>query len=329
MPTSPKHAAPSTSSPLALVERAEHPEFVPPAPLGIGLLVNQELLPLVEAAPDLVDYIEFIPDLLWEDRGLGAKPRFSEPPVAAAFAQRLSQLKPLVAHGVGLSIGSAHGFDTALLGQVAMWADRLGYRWHSDHVSFTRAHVEDGGSPAALMGNLPLAYDFETLDMIAARVAEVRRLIPRPFLLENNVDYIRFEDGDLPEPEFLSRLSARTGCGILLDLHNLYTNSRNHSFDAWDFLAQLDLSRVVEIHLAGGLEFGDLYIDAHSGPCPDPVWEMLAHVLSNAPNLAGVTFEIESSHVERTGFIEIAAQLDLARAAWLTNRPAPEFARCR
>ena len=152
--------------------------------------------------------------------------------------------------------------------------------------------------------------------MIVDRIDQVQRKVEMAFIIENNVYYIDIPDQDMTEPEFLNRLTARTGCGLLLDVHNVYTNARNHGFDALAFLNQIDLTRVVEIHIAGGNEIGGMYTDSHAGPCPEPVWQLLEHVVPKAPNLCGITFEFHESYYPLLGEDGIRAQLNQARGVW-------------
>src|SRR6185295_387792 len=115
---------------------------------------------------------------------------------------------------------------------------------------------------------MPLPRTRATLDRLRPRVAEVLDAVPTPFLLENNVYFVEMPGAEFTEPLFLGELCRTTGCGLVLDLHNIYTNARNLGFDALEFVTQLDLTPVVEIHLAGGFELGDFYFDSHSGPTP-------------------------------------------------------------
>src|SRR5262249_12936792 len=156
-------------------------------------------------------------------------------------------------------------------------------------------------------------YDEEVLEMVAERVQRFQQTVAVPLLLENSVYFVSFSDQDMTEPEFLNALTARTGCGVLLDLHNLYANARNHGFEARDFLCELDLSRVVEAHVAGGTEFAGMYTDSHSGPCPDEVWQLLEYVAPRAANLRAVTFEFHDSYYGRLGPEGVRTQLDRAR----------------
>jgi uncharacterized protein (UPF0276 family) len=160
-------------------------------------------------------------------------------------------------------------------------------------------------------------YDQEVLNHVAGRVERVQEAIPTtPFLVENNVSFIDFPDQEMTEPEFLNRLAERTGCGLLLDVHNVYTNARNHGFDAEEFVDALDLTRVVEVHIAGGTELDGMWLDSHAGACPEPVLELLDHVAARAPNLRGITFEFNDSYFPQLGEEGLRDQLDRARAVW-------------
>src|SRR6202008_3519732 len=115
---------------------------------------------------------------------------------------------------------------------------------------------------------------------------------------------------EMREPEFLNALTAEAGCGLLLELHNLYVNVRNHGVDREAFLQQLDLSRAVEIHVAGGNDMDGIYTDSHCGPCPEEVWAMLRVVAPLAPNLRAVTFEFDDDSYGELGPAGVRPQLD-------------------
>jgi uncharacterized protein (UPF0276 family) len=148
----------------------------------------------------------------------------------------------------------------------------------------------------------------------------VQAAIAAPFLLENNVYYVDLPEQDLDEPSFLNALAARSGCGLLLDLHNVYVNARNHGFDAAGFVAAIDLSAVVEVHIAGGSELFGVYTDSHSGPSPEPVWQLLEQVVAGAPRLCGITFEFDDTSWPLLRADGLLAELGRAREAW-ARRP--------
>jgi uncharacterized protein len=279
------------------------------------VLYNAALPDFLRANLDLLDYVAVIPDTFWSDQGSGASPRYEELEADVDLLEWLAARIPLVAHGIGLSIGSAGLLDLEYVDQVAAWQRRFAFRWHSDHLSYVRV-VDEGGHDHNAGLAIPFPYDEDVLAMIAERVELVHERVPAPFLLENNVSYIDIPDQDMSEPEFLNRLTERTGCGLLLDVHNVVVNATNHGFDASGFVRDIDLTRVVEVHVAGGSELAGMYTDSHSGAAPAAVWRLLDEVVAAAPNLCGITFEFHESYYPRLKWEGIRRELELSRAAW-------------
>src|SRR5262249_53465061 len=147
------------------------------------------------------------------------------------FLDWLAARIPLVSHVIGLSIASAELFDDEYVEQAASRHYRYDFRWHIDHPSFVCISDEDGLAHKAGLA-IPFPYDEDMLALIAERVRIVQERVPAPFLLENNVSYIDIPDQDMSEPEFLNALTRDTGCGLLLDVHNVVVNATNHGFDA-------------------------------------------------------------------------------------------------
>jgi len=281
--------------------------------LGVGLSYQGTLRGFVLENLDAFDFLEIIPDMFWQDQGPAASPRYEDRANARPYLDQVAEHRPIVAHSIGLSIGSAELFDTGHVAQIAAWQSRHGFPWHSDHLSFNRldhptGHTLDVGF------TMPVPYDRAVLDMMVERVEHIHSRVPVPFLLENNVYYFKIPEQDMTEAEFLNRLTERTGCGLLLDLHNVHVNATNHGFDPWELLDALDLTRVVEIHLGGGLTVDGVYLDAHSGPCPDEVWRLLEGVLPRAPNLAGVVFEVFGNYYPSLGPERLRQELATARS---------------
>jgi uncharacterized protein len=281
--------------------------------LGIGLAYQAELRPFMDDSSSAFDFVEVVPDILWNDLGPRAAPRYLPDPDGTAFLRAIATEKSIIPHSIGLSIGSAHRFDLEHVAQMARWHDWLHFPWHSDHLSF---HLAEHGVEMNVNLTMPLPLDWQTLEIVSARVREVRSRIPVPFLLENNVYYFQFEDQDLDEAAFLNELSRQSGCGLLLDLHNVFVNGRNHAVDPYAFLERLDLSRVIELHVAGGMEFEGFYLDAHSGASPPPVWDLLEWVLPRCPNAGGVVFELFGSWFDRLGEGALQDQLAHMRDIW-------------
>lgn len=290
--------------------------------LGVGLLYVPSLPAFLRENVDALDYMAIVPDRFWADDGpKETGPRYRELEKQVEVLDFVAAHKPIVGHSVGLSIGSADFYDGGHVEQVARWQARYGFPWHSDHLSFNRLPGHDAHTDFAGLA-LAVPYDAEVMEMVAERVERVRSAVPVPFLLENNVYYVDLPDQEMSEPEFLNALSARSGCGLLLDVHNVYVNSVNHGFDAREFIHALDLSKVVEVHIAGGSEMGGMYTDSHAGPVAGPVWELLDDVIARAPNLCGITFEFEDSYLPALGGGKgVVRELERARAAW-NRRPS-------
>ena len=289
--------------------------------LGVGLALQAPLLPLMEAPGDDFDFVEVVPDILWTDLGPGAGefrrdifPRHIEDDAGIAMLRRISARRTIVPHSIGLSIGSAGHFDIAHVQQLRRWWQWLRFPWHSDHLAYHLA--EHAGQSVNVGITLPLPRDRETLALLIPRIRHVQHEIPVPFLLENNTYYFDIPDAEMDEATFLNTLCQESGCGLLLDLHNLYTNSRNHGFDAQAQLAQLDLTKVGEIHLAGGMEMDGFYLDAHSSSVPEPVFALLEWALPRCPNIGGVVFELFGSWFDEVGEERVRQDLRRMKSMW-------------
>jgi uncharacterized protein len=290
--------------------------------LGAGILYNPSLSGFLRDHIHAYDYLEIIPDMFWTDGGRGVEPRYIELGTWVDELEALAGRVPLVSHSTGFSLGSADGFDIQPVEHLAEWHRRYGFMWHSDHLSFVRVSDGDGHDENAALA-LPFPYDEEMLDLVVDRVDLVQGKVPLPFLIENNVAFVEAPEQEMSEPQFLNRLHERTGCGLLLDLHNLYANARNHRFDALDFLDDLNLRAVVEIHIAGGSELGGMWTDSHAGPVAEPVWDLLEATVPRTPALCGITFEFHDSYFSLLGDIGVAEQLVRARSAWDRLHPSP------
>jgi uncharacterized protein (UPF0276 family) len=287
--------------------------------LGVGMIYTIAADRFARTAGSL-DYWAITPDMFWTDAGPASEragapgARFHDLPRWVEALAWAAPRVPIVAHHIGLSLGSTGPQDAGYVERMAEWAARWNYPWLSDHLSF--AQVESADSAVGAGMALPLPYDEEVLDLVATRLAGAIAATRRPFLVENPARYIDYPDQQMSEPVFLNRLATRTGCGLLLDLHNLHCNARNLCFDAGAWLAELDLDAVVEIHIAGGAMIGDIYADSHAGPCPPEVWALLDEVVPRAPHLRGITFEFHDSWFHKLGDDGLADQIARARAAW-------------
>lgn len=287
--------------------------------LGVGVMYNPSLPEFLRTELDAIDFLEITPDMFWTNRGPGDTPQYEELESWVEVLDWIVERRPVVAHNIGLSIGNAGNFDLGYVEHIESWRKRYGFPWHSDHLSYAEVTGTDGHTHNAGVA-LPVPCDRDVLEMMVERVKRVQEIVPIPFLLENSVYFVLFGDQDMTETQFLNELTEQTGCGLLLDIHNLYANARNHKFDAFEYLKELDLTKVVETHIAGGSEFAGMYTDSHSGPCPQAVWDLLEAVASQAPGLKAITFEFHDSYYPLLGPSGIREQLQRAQTIFARHR---------
>ncbi|MEH6351900.1 MULTISPECIES: DUF692 domain-containing protein [unclassified Pseudomonas] len=201
------------------------------------------------------------------------------------FLGRIREQYPLSLHGVGLSIGGEGPLDIAHLQRLAALIDRYQPQSFSEHLAWS-SH-----GPVFLNDLLPLAYDEATLDRVCEHVDQVQSSLKRTLLLENPATYLAFEASTLDEPHFMSEVIRRTGCGLLLDVNNVYVSCVNHCRDPLAYLDALPLQATGEIHLAGFAEDTDslgerLLIDDHGAPIDNAVWQLYLKVLAQTGPVA-------------------------------------------
>lgn len=283
--------------------------------MGVGIMFNPVVPTFLKSHPDAVDYVALIPETLWTDHGQGARGRYEYVPAAVQELDALAERFPIVGHGIGLSIGSALPLDEQHLLQIRGVLSRYGVSRFSEHLGFSR--VADGRGAHRHVGlGFPLPCDESVLKWLAPRIRRAMDLLGLPILLENGVRHTAVIDEDMAEPVFLNRLCQQTGCGMLLDLHNLYTDCRNNGWVAADYLDLLDFRIVREIHVAGGSIIGKAYTDSHAGPAPPEVWDLLNEVSPRCKNLEGITFEFHDSYYPTFGPDVLRAELDALAAVW-------------
>ncbi len=187
----------------------------------------------------------------------------------------IAERYPISVHGVALSLGSPEGLDPEHLSRLAALVADVDAILVSEHLAWSR----HGGTYYNDL--LPVPLTEEALAVVADNVARAQDLLRRPVLIENPSAYLTFDHATVPEPEFLAALVARTGCGLLLDINNLYVSANNLSFDASTYLARLPAEAVGEIHLAGheASSGAALLIDTHARPVAQPVWDLFAEAI--------------------------------------------------
>lgn len=237
---------------------------------------------LLEAQPEL-DFLEVHSENFFASGG-----------AALAVLHEARQTYPVSLHGVGLALGSAAGIDPWHLTQLAALVERIEPVRVSDHASFARGPWEGASVHAADL--LPLAFHGQSLDVLCANVQRVQDRLKRRLLVENLSAYVSFNSSDMSETDFLSALASRSGCGLLVDVNNIYVNARNECLAggtddpvracmAW--LDQIPPHAVAELHVAGHQDCGDIVIDDHGSRVCDEVWQLYRHALGRFGNAPG------------------------------------------
>jgi Uncharacterized protein conserved in bacteria len=204
------------------------------------------------------------------------------------YHQHLTQIRAqyaLSVHGVGLSLGGEAAPDPTHLLRLKRLLDRYQPASFSEHLAWS------GHQGQFLNDLLPLPYTRHTLTRVCEHVAQVQAFLQRPILVENPATYLTFRDSSFSEAEFIREVVRRTGCGLLLDINNVYVSCVNHRLDPYAYIDQLPLSAVGEIHLAGFHEEQDLngerlLIDSHGAAVADAVWQLYAYAVQKTGPVA-------------------------------------------
>ena len=239
-----------------------------------------------------VDFVEVISENFMVD---GGQP--------LDILRRMRERHPVILHGVSMSIGSADGLRADYLKRLRKLADAIEPLFVSDHLSWSRfAHFNSHDL-------LPLPYTEETLAVVCRNIDMAQEALGRAMLFENPSSYVSFAASTMTEAEFIAQMSRRTGCGLLLDVNNIFVSSRNHGWDAKAYLSDIPAERVRQIHLAGHTQGEDLLIDTHDQPVNDDVWALYATAAS--------MFGPVATMIERDDAIpplpELLAELQIAR----------------
>jgi uncharacterized protein (UPF0276 family) len=248
--------------------------------LGVGVIALGALDQLWSGIDDLVDVVEVEPQTLWDNR-FAAGRVMSPAPLAWLRACE----RPLLSHGVGFPVGGTTPPDHAGVVASAESAHTLAAVHWSEHLAFNAA----GESYAGYL--LPPIQTPEGVAAAVRHITAYQDLYDRPFLVETPTNYLQPIPTDLTDGEYVAAIAEEADCGILLDLHNIWTNQRNGRQSVADFLACLPLERVWEVHLAGGFETGGYYLDAHVGPIDPELLELAAQVVPRLPRVRAVIYE--------------------------------------
>ncbi len=182
--------------------------------------------------------------------------------------EKIRENYPVVCHGVSLSIGSSDPLNTEYLKNLKTLADKIEPVWVSDHLCWTG--VERHNS----FDLLPLPQTDLVVKHIVDRIQQVQEFLQRRIVIENVSSYVSFKESDMHEWEFITEIAKRSGCGILLDINNVYVNAFNHNFDAKKYIEHIPSEHLAQFHLAGHTNRGTFLFDTHSAAMIEPVWDL-------------------------------------------------------
>ncbi|MFZ5471310.1 MAG: DUF692 domain-containing protein [Myxococcota bacterium] len=254
--------------------------------LGLGIGWRPALGRTIDARQDL-SFVELVAENL--------DPRH---PLPCAVRRLTHSGVKVVLHGLSLSLGGAEPVDVRRLDALARLAEATGACLVSEHAAFVRA----GGKEAGHL--LPLPRNAPALEALVENVRRAQAVLPVPLAIENIASLIEWPGAEMDEPEFLSELVTATGCGLLVDVANLYANALNGGFSGYEWLDAIPQGRIAYVHLAGGTRRGGLYHDTHAHPLPSGSLDLLAHL---GPRARGFMLERDANFPPAD---ELNAELD-------------------
>jgi hypothetical protein len=240
---------------------------IPTLGFGIGLR-EPHYEEILQHRPAWIDWLEIISENFMEMHG-----------GYTAMLQDLRADYPIVMHGVALSIGSTDPLDQPYLAKLKSLAEAINPAMISDHLCFT------GVGGVNMHDLLPVPLTEEALEHIIPRIQAVQEFLGRRLFLENPSSYLEFEASTIPEWEFLVRLQEATGCGLLLDVNNIYVSSVNHGFDPYRYMQAIPAEAIGYVHLAGHCEKPGYLFDTHDHPVSEEVWQLYRATLQEKGQL--------------------------------------------
>jgi uncharacterized protein (UPF0276 family) len=233
--------------------------------LGFGLGLRPTHYPYIFEHKPKVDWFEIITENFMDTDGLPKR-----------NLARIREHYPVVMHGVAMSIGTVDPINSEYMQKMKKLIDWLQPAWVSDHLCWT------GVAHKNTHDLLPVPYTEEALKHIVGRIKQVQETLERPILLENPSTYLEYNDSTMPESEFITRMVEGSGCGLLLDVNNVYVSCFNHRLDPKAYIDAIPMENVGQIHLSGHTNNGTHIVDTHDDHVVDEVWALYRYVINKA-----------------------------------------------
>ena len=279
--------------------------------LGIGITYSSRLDPLLDLNPDLIDVLEIEPQTHWFHTR-----KYTDPyRIDEKMMDRIKSYKyHKIVHGVNTPVGGSTLPDPKQIPLFLKMVTEFNSPWASEHLSFNIARINKREFKTAF--SLPPR---QTMAGVKTAVRSIRSLADQlavPFAVENGVNYLRTRKDELTNGEFISRVIEYADCGLVLDLHNAWTNEVNGRQKVFDFLRQIPFERIWELHVAGGREEEGFYLDSHSGEITESLIQILRKLIPRLSHLRAIIFEISPSYLDVVDNELIYEQLIKLRQLW-------------
>jgi uncharacterized protein (UPF0276 family) len=277
--------------------------------IGIGIIFFPELESVLESNLDLINAVEIEPQMFWLKSGLDS---FFFDKKKIEYLRQTG--KPFIFHGVGFPVGGSIEPNPNHLPCLLAMMKELSPRWMSEHLSFNQVAIGESEYNTNFL--LPPLQTKEGVETAVNSIKRYKQNFPIPFAFETGVNYLSTKSFEMEDGAFVREISEKADCSILLDLHNLLANQKNGRQKIEDFIKQIPLERVIEIHLADGFYHDNYYLDAHSGIIKEELFEIAEKIVRKLPNLKAIMFEMLPEYLRFINEKDIAAQLCRMNRIW-------------
>ncbi len=271
---------------------------------GVGIIYSPSVQRL-DIPDELIDTIEIEPQTLCIKDPSGHL-KIPE----KVFKDILALPYNKLVHSIGAPVGGSLLPEADQIALINYSANLFKSPWVTEHLSFNATTEFNTGF------FLPPCQTDEGLELTIKNIKYLQSELNRPLAIETGVNYLKPNSYEMEDGLFVSEICKATGCGILLDIHNLFANQLNGRQSIEEFIKQIPVDLVVEVHIAGGTTFNELWLDSHSGPIDDRLMRLTAAFLPEFKNLKAITYEVFDSYVPVVGAKTISGELERIRDLW-------------
>ena len=280
--------------------------------LGIGVTYSPQIESILKSNASIVNVLEIEPQMIRNHDNINNLDTYSLD--TQLFDRIKSYNYSFILHSVAIPIGGTIKPEKQQLAIIKKMAENLDAPWISEHLTLINSRKKIVS--VKLLFFYLLVKHTLVLGTAVQSIKEMQREVGRPVAIENTVNYLKPRDDELLDGEFVSKVITNSNCGLVLDLHNLWTNEINGRQSIMEFINQIPLKEVWEIHLAGGTEDSGYWLDSHSGEIPLQLLEITKKIIPRLENLRAIIYEIEPSYLSVVDNDLIKSQLKQLHNLW-------------